>query len=371
MTDENENAFKHRFGKELLKEMAKNISAVYPEFPSRKFLTLFKKLVVLEMKPRVHLIRDELKLFLPDSYPAALKILLASFKKGKMEGFILWPYTEFIQEFGLDYPEMSLEALKEITKNFTSEWGVRPFLRLYPESTLAFLLKCSLDKNVHVRRWASEGSRPRLPWGERLYLFIKKPKRTLPILENLKFDDELYVRKSVANHLNDITKDHPKLVVEILKKWQKLAKKEEDKKKLDWITRHALRTLIKNGDRGALALIGVSSEPKVVVKELSLNKEKIKMGETLSFRFALKSSSKIPQKIVVDYIIHFVKASQSTSGKVFKLKTLELAAKETIIIEKKHHLRPITTRVYYPGKHALEIQINGKSFGKKEWILFK
>lgn len=369
MADQNENALKHRYGRELLKKMAKSLSAVYPDFPSQKFISLSKKLSKLEMKQRVYLIRDELKLSLPENYSKALSILLDSIEKGKMQGFILWPYTEYIQTFGLDSPEKSLRALKEITKHFTSEWGVRPFLRLYPQETLDFLLECASDKNVHIRRWASEGARPRLPWGERLNLLIKEPKKTLPILSKLKFDDELYVRRSVANHLNDITKDHPQLVVETLRKWQKSVKKETEKKKIDWIVKHALRTLIKRGDPDALSLIGVNSEPKVIVEALALNQNKIKMGERLIFNFKLRSTSSHPQKIVVDYIVHFAKANNTRALKVFKLKMLELQAFDTVIINKKHHFKLITTRVYYPGVHILEIQINGKVKAKKKWVL--
>lgn len=369
MSEENENAFKHIYGKDLLESMSSALVEVYPDFSKKQFLLLFKKLSKLEMKPRVRLIRDELKLLLPDSYPKALKILLASQKKGNLSGFSLWPYTEFIQEFGLEYQKESLNALKEITKHFTSEWGVRPFLRLYPKETLIFLEECSKDKNVHVRRWASEGARPRLPWGERLHLFIQKPKSTLKILENLKFDDELYVRKSVANHLNDITKDHPELVIQTLKAWKKKAKSDDDKTKLDWVIKHSLRTLIKNGHKGALELIGVSHDIEVKFSGFKLASEKINMGDKIDFSFDLVSQSKKKQKIVIDYIIHFVKANKSTAPKVFKLKNIELSSGESITISKSHAIRPITTRVYYAGEHFVEIQVNGKTYGKLAWNL--
>ncbi|RYZ72670.1 MAG: hypothetical protein EOP05_10765 [Proteobacteria bacterium] len=245
---------------------------------------------------------------------------------------------------------------------------MRPFLNADPKTTLAYLLKASVDKNVHIRRWSSEGSRPRLPWGERLNEFIKKPESTLPILENLKYDDELYVRKSVANHLNDIAKDHPDFVVKILKRWQQEVPTEH-KPKIDWITRHALRVLIKNGHAGALALVGVSSNAAIEIKALKVSPTTLQFGESLRFSFEIQSTARKAQKLVIDYVIHFVKASGKTAPKVFKLKTFSLGPNEKLKIEKSHAVRKITTRDYFPGKHTLALQINGKVVAQKNWTL--
>jgi len=158
----NDNALKHIFGRDLLRKISNSIANVYPSFDQKNFLKLFTKLESLEMKPRVHLIRDELKKLLPADCKKAFKILLESMHRGKLEGFTLWPYTEFVQTYGLDKPDLSLNMLKELTIQFTSEWAVRPFIQCYPEKTLKFLLNCTKDKNVNIRRWASEGTRPRL-----------------------------------------------------------------------------------------------------------------------------------------------------------------------------------------------------------------
>lgn len=368
MTIENENALKHMYGKELLSEMGKALLLAYPQFKLKKFQNLEKELINLEMKPRVRLIRDALYELLPKKFPEALAILMQSIQMRKLGGFALWPYTEFIQEYGLEYKKQSLDALSEITLLFTSEWGVRPFIRLYPDYTLNYLLKKSKSKEVNIRRWVSEGSRPRLPWGEKLFNLIEHPKLTLPLLENLKFDSELFVRKSVANHLNDITKDHPNLVIQILKKWKKeVTKKDEDN--LNWIIKHSLRSLIKGGHPGALSLIGVSTDIKIRVSDFHLKNKIINMNEKLGFSFFLESDSTQDQKIVIDYIIHFVKANAKTSPKVFKLKTVILKEQEKVFINKEHHIKQITTRVYYPGQHKIEIQINGKVLLSADWKL--
>jgi 3-methyladenine DNA glycosylase AlkC len=255
-----------------------------------------------------------------------------------------------------------------MTVLFTSEWAVRPFIHHDPKETMKYLLVCAQDSDSHVRRWASEGSRPRLPWGERLQDFVRDPSPTLPILEQLKFDPELYVRKSVSNHLNDIAKDHPDLVVKILTAWKKEAGiKHADK--IDWIIRRSLRTLIKQGHAGALNLIGISQKVKIKLVDFKVVQKKIKLGDRIHFEFEIQSLSNQSHQLVVDYIIHFVKSNKKTAPKVFKLKMIELPAKAKIRIEKKHHIKKITTREYYPGLHLLEIQVNGLVVGKQEWNL--
>lgn len=348
--------------------MAKSISAVDSEFDAKRFLKLRDQLDLLEMKPRVRLIRDELKALLPKDYETAIQILLKSARGGKVSGFGLWPYTEFIQTYGLPHLRLSLGALKELTPLFTSEWAVRPFLTEFPKETLSFLLKCAGDQDVHVRRWASEGTRPRLPWGERLHSFVKDPSPSFPILEKLKFDPELYVRKSVSNHLNDIAKDHPELVVQLLSRWKKEAG-EEHISKVDWMIHRSLRTLIKNGHAGALSLIGVSTKTQIELRDFKVHQKKIKLGEKVDFEFKIRSLAKKSQPLVVDYVVHFVKANRKTSAKVFKLKKLDLGAGKTVVIKKAHSFKKITTREYYPGVHFLEIQVNGKVLSRLGWKL--
>jgi 3-methyladenine DNA glycosylase AlkC len=361
-------ALKDLFDKTCVKRIGLALSAASPSFDLKSFQKLIPALETLEMKPRVLLIRDGIHAHLPANYKKAVEIILSSTGKGTLRGFDLWPFTEFIQAHGLEDRPTSLNALKKLTILFTGEFGVRPFIREHQKETLDFLLTCAADKNVHVRRWATEGSRPRLPWGEKLHGLVKDPRPTLPILELLKFDEELYVRKSVANHLNDIAKDHPELVIKTLGRWKKEARG-GDLVKLTWVIRHALRTLIKEGNPEALKLLGVSQKIHIKATDLKLDQKSYKLGERMSFSFDLESPGPQDQKIVVDYIVHFMKANRSLSGKVFKLKTFTLRAGEKLKISKTHHLKQITTRVFHPGLHELEIQINGKVYLKKSWDL--
>ncbi|AIR67095.1 DNA alkylation repair protein [Cedecea neteri] len=368
---ENQNAFKHAFNHALLQDIASLIARHYPAFNAEAFLNKAEHLDKLEMKARVQVIRDALAAELPQDYPAALAVVVSVLKENKLRGFAVWPFAEFIQVYGLNHPELSLEALKVVTVCFTAEWAVRPFIKQDPDATMRFLLQCAQDESVDIRRWASEGTRPRVPWGEKLHLFIKDPAGTRAILDALKFDPELYVRKSVANHLNDITKDHPDYVIQLLQNWQQQAKQSgaEDVKKVTWITRHSLRTLIKNGHPDALSLIGVQHGADVALDAFSLKQKAIVLGENLEFKVSLRSTSDASQNIVVDYVIHFMKANGSPAPKVFKLRAFELPAGGAVTIEKKHAMKKITTRQYYPGVQRIEIQVNGKVLGGDEWEL--
>lgn len=363
---ENPNAFKNWINPKVALKIQKAVAGIYPDLNSKTFQFEVQGLEKLELKARVQLIREALFKTLPADFPKACKILLQSVDKADIRGFELWPYTEFIQTHGLSHFEESLEALEFLTERFTAEFAIRPFIAHAPEKTYKALLKLSTSSNHHVRRWCSEGSRPLLPWGQKLTIAVKDPSQGLNILEKLKYDEELYVRKSVANHLNDISKHHPDLVVKTLKGWnQKAPAKHQEK--IQWITRHALRTLIKKGHAPTLKLLGVDSKPAIKFQSLKLNKKTFAENETLLMSFDIQSLKK--QKLIIDYVIHYQKANGSLSAKVFKLKVLEVGKNETIRIEKKHVLRKVTTRKHYPGPHKLGIQINGQSLGILNWDL--
>lgn len=368
MTQENPNAFKNFINDAVVKKIGNGISQFYSSFDKKSFLKLSKDLAPLELKARVLLITKHLKVHLPDNYPEALKILINAMKRADLKGFELWPFSEYISQFGLDHFDESLNGMYELTQRFTSEWAIRPFFVRDHKRVLKQFSKWATDKNVHVRRWVSEGSRPLLPWGQKLQVFIQNPEHTLVLLEKLKFDNELYVRKSVANHLNDISKHHPERVIEVLGRWQKTVTA-NDQEKLTWITRHALRTLIKKGHPGALKLMGVDGKASVKVTDIELNQKTFKLNDSLEFSFHLKSTSKKRQKIIVDYAIDFQKANGKNGMKVFKLKTLTLEGSEEILIKKKHSLKPITTMKYYTGLHHLYIQVNGHILKDISWKL--
>jgi 3-methyladenine DNA glycosylase AlkC len=273
------------------------------------------------------------------------------------------PMTNYVGLHGLNHFSQSMTLLKEMTQRFSSEFDIRFFLIKEPKRTLSILEKWTGDPSVHVRRLVSEGTRPRLPWGMRLSKFVENPKPILPLLEALKDDEEEYVRRSVANNLNDIAKDHPDLVAGIAKRWLKEASKNRER-----LIRHACRTLIKQGHQKTLKALGYD-EPKVKVEKFKLLNPKINFGEAILFEVDIRSNSKKKQQLIIDYAIHHRKANGGTSPKVFKWKTLAMAPNANLIAKKKHAIKKISTRVYYPGIHEVEIFINGISFGKKKFEL--
>jgi len=361
-----ENAFKNSINQSVVKKMGKVFHEVYPDFNQKRFIQLSSKLSELELKQRVLAITEGLRAELPGNYSEDKNIIEKVLSKKKLSGFELWPISEYISQFGTDHFDESLELMYQLTQQFTSEFAIRSFLQKDPHRIIKKLKTWVKDENVHVRRWISEGTRPLLPWGGKIQSFIIKPE-TLHLLDDLKYDDELYVRKSVANHLNDISKNHPELVVKTLKEWIKKSPALHIDK-IHWIKKHALRTLIKKGHKNALSLMGVSHDCAVKVNAFKLNKKVFTQGDVLEFEFMLESTGKKTQTLIVDYLIGFVKSNGTISCKVFKLKNIEIKAGEKIKVNKRHDLKKITTMTFYPGKHELLIQINGKILKKASWV---
>ena len=326
----------------------------------------------LELKDRVQHIAGALRKHLPEDCVAALTIIRKaadvwprpSSENDVLNGFVAWPMIDWVGLYGVDHPEDSLETLRRITHLFSAEFAIRPFLIHHTELTLARLDAWTRDENEHVRRLVSEGTRPRVPWGIRLKQFEENPEPTLALLEKLKDDPSEYVRRSVANHLNDISKVHPDTVVAVCRRWSKGAGKERQ-----WIIRHATRTLIKKGDPAALQLLGFDLRPKLALRNFSLSQERLHVGDSLTFSVELESASAERQRIVIDYLIHYRKANGGTAPKVFKLRTVELGPGERVSLQKRHSFRPVTTRRHYPGGHAVEVVANGGTLARKEFEL--
>ncbi|MEO0456537.1 MAG: DNA alkylation repair protein, partial [Cyanobacteria bacterium P01_A01_bin.114] len=249
----------------------------------------------------------------------------------------------------------SLNALKEITKRFSAEDAIRYFINAFPSKTFGFLLDCAKDDNYHVRRWASEGTRPKLPWSQKLITDYKQP---LPLLEILYGDTTRYVTRSVANHLNDISKVDPALVIDTLQRW--MASQRQTDAEMTFITKHALRTLIKQGNQDALTLLGFGVGPDITITNFSTSTPKVRVGD--AFEFSLEIRSNQTQKLLVDYLMYFAGEGQKRRQKVFKLKQLELSAGETITLKKKHPMRLMTTRRLLLGEHQIVLQVNGQAF---------
>jgi len=365
---------KNRFGPTIPRTIAEMIVAVYPAFPKTQFLrTALKDYEPLELMPRGRHIARALRQHLPSDYEEAIEILLASLGPdvpkqagdGGMAPFFYMPHTMFVQDYGLDHFEPSMRAQYELTQRFTAEFSIRPFLERHREATLARLTQWATDPSPDVRRLVSEGTRPRLPWAPRLREFQANPQPVLALLDLLKDDPELYVRRSVANNLNDIGKDHPALLAQTAKKWMKNATEERR-----WLIRHALRSAVKRGEPGALHVLGAGHEANVVVRQNSITPSQVRVGQSVTVAFELKNALSKPQRVMVDFQIHFVKANGSTTPKVFKLKTIELAPRASVALKKTVSLKPMTTRKHYPGPHRVDILLNGraKPLGKFELL---
>jgi len=265
------------------------------------------------------------------------------------DGFMLWPWGEVIGRHGADYPEEGLDACYELTKRFTSEFAIRPILAEHP-ATLTRLADWTEDSNEHVRRLVSEGTRPRLPWAKRLVLPLEQ---VLEILTTLRADSSLYVRKSVANHLNDLAKDHPDQIIKMLADWHK-----EGNEHTSWIVRHALRNHLKDGTPAALAIFGYAP-PKVDLADMTAAPVEVPIGDTVTASFELRSKAKKAQLLMIDIVMGYQKANGSTSPKVFKFRELTLDPGETLQLQKKFDMVIRTTRKLYPGPHTIAIRING------------
>lgn len=351
--------------------IATAISNIDADFPAKTFKRLAgKNLNTLELKDRVYHIIDALHQTLPADFKKSAKILTAVKKnwdnsnKVDRYGFSAWALTDYVGVHGLEHPQQSLKLLQHLTSLFSAEFAIRPFIHQHPQAAWICLHRWVEHKDESVRRLASEGCRPRLPWGTQLQELIDFPMPIIALLSKLKDDKSDYVRRSVANNLNDISKDHPELVIKICKQWNKSASKE-----CQWIIRHATRSLVKKGHPDVFALLGYTAKPKVSFSPISLSSNTIKLGQTLEFSTQLNSQLKAEQNLVVDYAIHYVKANGTTSAKVYKLKNIKLKANDSLPIKKRQAFKPISTRNFYPGEHHLEILLNGTAVAKKSFRL--
>jgi len=356
------NDLKSFFDSRIIEGIAHELHRVYPKLGRTAFVSeCLSGLGALELIARGWHIAETMHRHLPKHFPQAAEILVNSLASGNasddgtgMASFFYLPHVLFVSKYGLDHFEESMRAQYELTKRFTAEFSVRAFFEKYPEATHARFMEWARDPDAHVRRLVSEGSRPRLPWASRLRAFQKDPSPVLALLELLKDDPALYVRRSVANNLNDIAKDHPDIALATCRRWASSERM--------WIIRHALRGLVKQGHPDALEILGFSSVPRVRITNEELTPAALRIGGTLRFSFDLVSSSSRKQNLLVDYAVHFVKANGSAARKVFKLSSVVLSAHETVSLRGSVSFRQMTTRTHYPGIHRMQLLINGVVF---------
>jgi 3-methyladenine DNA glycosylase AlkC len=362
-------AFKNLIGAHTVHEAAQHLQRAWPGFDAARFeAQALQGLDGLEFKARAMHLCAALEATLPANFDQAADIIeaaLASPGEGEdlsvlrsgpqgLAGWMVWPLGEFVVRRGIDAPQRALRALHALTQRHTAEWALRPFIERHPDITFATLAAWCTDPSAHVRRLVSEGSRPRLPWGAQLKDLIRDPSPTLPLLRTLQDDPSAYVRRSVANHLNDIAKDHPELVLQWLREHLPGASPERRA-----LLRHASRTLIKQGHPQVLQAWGLGA-PLRGTATLQVAPKRLKVGDSLQLTVQLRSSAARTQTLVIDYAVHHVKASGVTSPKVFKGWTLLLAPRQGLSLHKRHSMRAVTTRRYHPGRHEVDLRINGE-----------
>ena len=353
---------KNSFGPDVPVWVADVIEAVFPDFEREVFLQVaLDGYDDLELTPRARHISKALAQVLPPDRDHAIRILIDSLgpeigsnELTGMQSFRYLPFVFFVADEGLDCFETSMRAQYELTKRFTAEFSIRAFIERDPDKTLARLAEWARDPNVHVRRLVSEGTRPRLPWAPRLRGFQEDPSPVLELLEVLRDDPEEYVRRSVANNLNDISKDHPERAVDVAERWWVDAG--EDRRRL---VRHALRTLVKAGNARAIAVLGYGADSPIVIRSVTCSPDTIEIGEKMRIEVELENPSDEEAGALVDFRVHFVKANGSTRPKVFKGPELAVKAHGVALVRKSVSLAQHSTRKHYPGSHRVEVMLNG------------
>ena len=362
--------FKNLINAEVVAAMAHHVGRAGAGFDSVAFThQALAGLGLLELKARVMQLAQALVAHLPADVDHAACLLEASLgpagegddlarlrtSAAGLAGWAVWPLTEAITLIAAQHhPARGLQALHTMTQRLTAEFAIRPFLIGHPALAFETLARWASDPSAHVRRLVSEGSRPRLPWGLRLQALVADPSPTLPLLRALQDDPSAYVRRSVANHLNDIAKDHPTLIAQWLAEHLPAAPAERLA-----LLRHASRSLVKQGDAAVLAAWGLGARFQGSAG-LTVAPLAVRVGDSLALQLCLHSSARTPQRLVIDYAVHHVKAGGHTTPKVFKGWVIELAAGEARLLRKQHSMKAITTRRYHPGAHVVDVRINGQ-----------
>lgn len=362
--------FKNIYNPKLIAGIAEHLARASSVFDRAAFeIHALNGLEDLEMMDRAEQISRAIDTAFPDDFAVKSAAILAALHPREdmklkemvidvrgIAGWAVAAMARVIARDGLEHPVEALAVLKEMTKRFSAEFSVRPFFRDHLELTLETAMNWAEDENVHVRRLASEGARPVLPWGIKLQTFVEDPEPLIPLLTKLRDDPEEYVRKSVANNLNDISKTHPDLVTDLAKDWLKDANTARKR-----LAKRACRGLIKQGHTRALDAFGFSPPD---LRGVSLQiPSKVTLGETLEI--VLSFTAKSDQALLIDYVLHFMRANGNLSPKVFKWTEVTAVADEKMRLKKSHAYKPVTTRKDYPGAQILSVQINGEEIARQ------
>ena len=355
---------KNYFSEEFVNRLGEEILRVYPKFSKGEFVNsiINDEWEARELKERLRHVSLMLGEFLPD-YIDAIQILNKVVSKfDDLPGMV---FPDFVEVFGLDHLATSLDALELFTQYSSSEFAIRPFIVRNEKLVMDRMLEWSQHENHHVRRLASEGCRPRLPWAMALPEFKKDPSRIIPILQNLKDDHSEYVRKSVANNINDLTKDNPQIALELAKSWK------GESSRTDWILKHGLRTLLKKGNEEALQIFGFTEKVEAEVQNFTLSDSKVKIGDELQFSFSVVNKGKSDSFFKIGFKVGYVKSNGNISEKIFHVTEKKFDAHERIEFKKKLSFKDLTTRKHFPGKHHIAVTINGEKYAQQEFEVTK
>lgn len=374
--------FKNLLNADLVRTASRHLRRVWPAFDRARFERMaITGLAQLELKARVQHVAKALEAVLPESFAAAADVLERSLAPTRLDtdlsalspgpeglaGWVVWPMTEFVARRGLGEPRRALQALHAMTQRNTAEYAIRPFLLEHPDLAWQTLRSWVADPSAHVRRLVSEGSRPRLPWGMQLKPLIADPSPTLPLLIALQDDPSEYVRRSVANHWNDISKDHPQLVAEWLERHVAGASVQ-----LRALLARATRTLVKRGDPRVLRAWGLG-RALAGRATLSIRPQRVKVGGHVVLTATLRSSVTSSQRLVVDYAVRHEQRNgpmaKGRVGKIWKGWSLELPPREQRVLAKRHSLLPVTTRTDHPGRHRVDLRVNGQVVASSSFVL--
>ncbi|MFB9277424.1 DNA alkylation repair protein [Cohnella cellulosilytica] len=338
----------------FLEAFGDKVKQAYGDFEIDRFvaLVLGEGWEGLELKQRMRRITESLRRTLPADYGEALGVLEAI--ADECRGFPYLIFPDFVEKYGLDDWERSVRALEKFTSGSSAEFAVRPFIKLDQERMMAQMLEWSAHPDEHVRRLASEGCRPRLPWGEALVALKRDPAPILPILERLKADPSEYVRRSVANNLNDISKDHPQLVLDIAKAWQGADEG------TDWIVRHACRGLLKAAHPEAMALFGLAPQDDIEVLEWEVHPAALSIGEAVEFRYGLRAPAGEEVKLRIELAVYFPRSNGKLYRKLFRLSEKSVPGEANIQGGRGFSFADLSTRRHYPGVHRMALVVNGR-----------
>jgi len=352
-------AFKDELDRRLARALADELRRAWPDFPEPRFTRgIAAALEPLELLARADLLAERLAATLPAAFADGAAVLWRALESPTFTGWMTLPCGAFVAKRGLDEPGVALPLLAGLTPRWSSEAPIRPFIERHPGLTYEYLRRWCTDGDEHVRRLVSEGTRPRLPWAPRLRDLVADPSPNIPLLDALVDDESAYVRRSVANHLNDISKDHPDLALDLAEGWAVRGDAGA------WVVRHGLRTLVKRGDPRALGLVGADTHTPVELVDLRADRHRIAIGDSVTFTFTLRlPDGSTACDAVIDYRVHYAGARATKAPRVFKLTRRRLEPARPVTITRAHRFEHVSVRRIHPGRHRIDVQVNGRVLG--------